>query len=207
MPWRRSYGQPVIVVRVSLNKGYAILCYQPRYNTWSRFNLPEVPEVRIGGKIITCRGDVFFISNKGEALYRFLLPSTSLVQEQFSSPGKHVVDQCIRCLEVQMYWRRKTSLSKFADYDLALRRWGRFARRNVSSLRNVPSGEEGGEPIVFASNDLHKQIFLANNEFYALACESSCKWCFQTSRENGRYPLLVNTFCWNFKKHESFVAK
>ena len=63
------------------------------------------------------------------------------------------------------------------------------------------------ETAVFASNDLHKQIFLANNEFYALACESSCEWCFQTSRENGRYPLLVNTFCLNFKQHESFVAK
>ena len=40
-----------------------------------------------------------------------------------------------------------------------------------------------------------------------MACESSCEWCFQTSRENGRYPLLVNTFCLNFKQHESFVAK
>ena len=34
MPWRRPHGQPVIVVRVSLNKGYAILCYQPRDNAW-----------------------------------------------------------------------------------------------------------------------------------------------------------------------------
>ena len=106
-----------------------------------------------------------------------------------------------------MYWRRKTSLSKFADYDLAPRRWGHFAKRNVSSSRNVPSGEERGETAVFVSYDLHKQIFLAKNEFYALACESSCEWCFQTSRENGRHPLLVNTFCWNFKQHESFVAK
>ena len=65
MPWRRPHGQPVIVVRVSLNKGYAILCYQPRDIAWLRLNLPEVPEVRIGGEIITCRGDVFFISDKG----------------------------------------------------------------------------------------------------------------------------------------------
>lgn len=65
MPWRRPHGQPVIVVRVSLNKGYASLCYQPRDNAWLRLNLPEVPEVRIGGEIITCRGDVFFISDKG----------------------------------------------------------------------------------------------------------------------------------------------
>ena len=85
-----------------------------------------------------------FISNKGEALYRFRLPFTCLVQKQFSSPGKHVVDQCIRCLEVQMHWSRKNSASKFANYDLALRYWGRFARRNVSSSQNVPSGEEGG---------------------------------------------------------------
>ena len=67
MPWRRSHGQPVIVARVSLNKGYAILCYQPRDNTWSRLNLPEVPEIRIGGEIITCRGDVLLISDKGVA--------------------------------------------------------------------------------------------------------------------------------------------
>ena len=144
MPWRRPHGQPVIVVRVSLNKGYAILCYQPRDNAWLRLNLPEVPEVRIGGEIMTCRGDVFFISDKEEALYRFRLPSTCLVQKQFSSPGKHVVDQCIRCLEVQMHWSRKNSASKFANYHLALRHWGRFARRNVSSSQNVPSGEEGG---------------------------------------------------------------
>ena len=208
MPWRRSHRQPVIVVRASLNKlGYAILCYHPRENMWSRLNLPEVPEVRIGGEIITCRGDVFFISDKGEALYRFRLPSTCLVQEQFSSPGKHEVDQCIRCLEVQMYWKRKTSTSKFANYEIALHHWGRFARRNVSSSQNVASGEERGETAVFASYDLHKLIFLAKNEFYALACEVSCQWCFLTSLENERYPLLVNTFCWNFKQHESFVAK
>ena len=144
MPWRRPHGQPVIVVRVSLNKGYAILCYQPRDNAWLRLNLPEVPEVRIGGEIMTCRGDVFFISDKEEALYRFRLPSTCLVQKQFSSPGKHVGDQCIRCLEVQMHWTRKNPASKFANYDLALRHWGRFARRNVSSSQNVPSVEEGG---------------------------------------------------------------
>ena len=84
---------------------------------------------------------------------------------------------------------------------------GDVSRGGTSPPRKTFPAVRREETAVFASNDLHKQIFLANNEFYALACESSCEWCFQTSRENGRYPLLVHTFCLNFKQHESVVAK
>ena len=84
---------------------------------------------------------------------------------------------------------------------------GDVSRGGTSPPRKTFPAARREETAVFASNDLHKQIFLANNEFYALACESSREWCFQTSHENGRYPLLVNTFCLNFKQHESFVAK
>ena len=65
-----------------------MLSATPRDNAWLRLNLPEVPEVRIGGEIITCRGDVFFNSDKGEALYRFRLPSTLLGAKAIFIPRK-----------------------------------------------------------------------------------------------------------------------
>lgn len=96
---------------------------------------------------------------------------------------------------------------RWTGYKIGERNTGDVSGGGTSPPRKTFPAARREETAVFASNDLHKQIFFANNEFYALACESSCEWCFQTSRENGRYPLLVNTFCLNFKQHESFVAK